>query len=57
MPKKKARKSSKSQIRLLDAKGVFFKGPFLALLVVMFVSMGVLFVLTTYAATVGQVSF
>ncbi len=57
MPKKKARKSSKSQIRLLDAKGVFFKGPFLALLVVMFISMGVLFVLTTYAATVGQASF
>lgn len=57
MPKKKTRKSSKSQIRLLDAEGVFFKGPFLALVVIMFISMGVFFVLTTYAATVGQVSF
>ena len=45
---------SKSKIALLDAKNVPFKGPFLVLVVLMFLAVGVFFVVSTFAATVGS---
>ena len=50
----KKSKKSISDIKLLKAKNIPFQGPFLALMVLMFLAVGVLFVVSTFAATVSQ---